>query len=64
MKLTKEQSLLLVDFMAYCTTRNEVAILSSKHESTIGLELVAEYEDVLLDYEYDDLESYLEKYYD
>lgn len=63
MKLTKEQRLLLIDFMVYCTTRKEVAILSSQHESQIGLELVAEYTNVLLDYDYENLESYIDDYY-
>lgn len=63
MKLTEEQKNLLVDFMAYCTTRDEVAILSSEHDSLIGLELVAEYESVIEPYEFETVSSYLDFYY-
>ena len=63
MKLSTEQKYLLIDFMAYCTTRNEVAILSSHHESQIGLELVAEYGNILLKYDNENLESYIKEHY-
>ena len=63
MKLLEQQQLLLVDFMAFCTTRDKVATLSSKHESTVGLELVDEYANVLLDYDFENVDSYLNHYY-
>lgn len=63
MKLTQHQRLLLIDFMAYCTTREEVATLSDKHESQIGLTLVAEYEQAIADNYHNDLESYIDDYY-
>ena len=63
MNLSTEQKYLLIDFMAYCSIRNEVAILSRQHESQIGLELVAEYENVLLKYDNENLESYIKEHY-
>ena len=63
MKLSEQQQLLLVDFMTFCTTRDKVATLASKHESAVGLELVDEYANVLLDYDFENVDSYLNYYY-
>jgi len=63
MKLTKHEMSFLLDFMAYCTTRKEVAILSSQHESTIAYTLIAEYSEKLLEYNNENLESYIKEHY-